>query len=197
MQVVLLERVENLGIIGSIVTVKNGYARNFLLPRKKALRATKENLAYFETQKSVIEAENLKRKKEAEQVAAKMEGLVLNVIRQAGESGHLFGSVRNSDVAEAAHELGFQIAKVQVRIDSPIKTLGIYPLKITLHPEVIVEVKVNVAQTVEEAEAQLDAFLHPSKEEDNASKKSKKRRRVDSDEEVETVEVVAEVLEEA
>lgn len=177
MQVVLLERVENLGVIGSIVTVKNGYARNFLLPRRKALRATKENLAYFEAQKSVIEAENLKRKKEAERVAVKMEGLVLNILRQAGESGHLFGSVRNSDVAEAACGAGFQIAKGQVRIDTPIKTLGIYSLQVTLHPEVTVEVKVNVAQTVEEAEAQLEAFLHPVKDQDETVKKSKTKRK--------------------
>lgn len=200
MQVVLLERVENLGIIGSIVTVKNGYARNYLLPRKKALRATKENLAYFEAQKTVIEAENLKRKKEAEQVAAKMEGLVLNIIRQAGESGHLFGSVRNSDVAEAACEAGFKLTKTQVRIDTPIKVLGIYTLKITLHPEVIVEVKVNVAQTLEEAEAQLEALTKPAQEE--GSKKAKKggrkgSRSEEAEEEAEAVEAMAEAIEEA
>lgn len=198
MEVVLLERVENLGVIGSVVTVKNGYARNFLLPRKKALRATKENLAYFEAQKSVIEAENLKRKKEAEQVASKMDGLVLNIIRQAGESGHLFGSVRNSDVAEAARDAGFQITKAQVRIDTPIKTLGIYALKVTLHPEVSIEVKVNVAQTIEEADAQLEAFLHPVKEENETPKKSKKKNRHDSDEstdDAEAVELVTEIVE--
>lgn len=161
MQVVLLERVENLGFIGSVVNVKNGYARNFLLPRKKALRATKENLEYFETQKSHLEAENLKRKKEAEQIAGKMKGLNLNIIRQAGDSGHLFGSVRNVDIVEAVCTSGFIINKSQVCIYAPIKMLGVYVIKIALHPEVSVDVKINVAQTPEEAEAQMESFVTP------------------------------------
>lgn len=161
MQVILLERRENLGAIGSIVNVRPGYARNYLLPQKKALRATKENLEFFESQKTVLEAENLKKKKEAEQVASKMEGLCVNIIRQAGDSGHLFGSVRNADVAQAVCSAGFTINKTQVCINDPVKMLGVYLINILLHPEVSVSIKVNVAQTQEEAEAQLNNFLNP------------------------------------
>lgn len=155
MQVILLERVINLGFIGDVVTVKDGFARNFLIPTRKALRATKENMALFEARKSVIEADNLKKKKEAEAAASKMSGLCVNVIRQAGDSGRLFGSVRNADVSEAAKEAGFVINKSQVVIDSPIKSLGIYVVKVVLHPDVIMDLKVNVAQSEEEAEVQL------------------------------------------
>lgn len=165
MQVVLLERIENLGIMGSVVKVRDGYARNFLLPKKKALRATKENIAYFEAQKAKLEADNLKRKKDAEKVASKMDDLCVNIIRQADDSGHLFGSVRNTDIAQAVQDAGFVINKSQVQIHSPIKTLGVYVIKVVLHPEVSVDIKVNVAQTNEEAEAQLDMFLHPAQEE--------------------------------
>lgn len=157
MKVILLNKVENLGTIGSIVTVKNGYARNFLLPKRKALRASAANLAFLEKQRAVIEAENLKKKADAEGVAGRMEGLLVSLIRQAGESGNLFGSVRSTDVAVAVTQAGYSVHKSQVRIDIPIKTLGIHSVKVELHPEVFVIVKVNVAQTVEEAEAQLSA----------------------------------------
>ncbi|MDR0631191.1 MAG: 50S ribosomal protein L9 [Holosporales bacterium] len=157
MKVILLNKVENLGSIGSVVTVKNGYARNFLLPKKKALRASPANLAYLETQRAVIEADNLKRKADAEEVAARMQGLLINLIRQAGESGNLFGSVRSADVAAEVTKAGYSVHKSQVRVDNPIKTLGIHSVKVELHPEVFVVVKVNVAQTVEEADAQLAA----------------------------------------
>ena len=154
LDVILLERVENLGQMGQVVKVRPGFARNFLLPQKKALRATKENLAYFEKQRAQLEAQNLTRKKEAEQVAAKMEGLRVVIIRQAGESGQLYGSVSARDLSDAVTEAGFTIARGQVVLDKPIKTLGMFPLKVVLHPEVSVQVTANVAQSAEEAEMQ-------------------------------------------
>lgn len=164
MKVVLLEKVGHLGGIGTVVSVKDGFARNFLLPRKKALRATEKNLEVFESQRQQIEEANRRRREEAQAQAKAMEGAVLVVIRQAGESGHLFGSVRNADVAEAACQQGFDIQKTQVMIQSPIKTLGIHEVKLMLHPEVELSVKVNVAQTEDEAQAQLDAYLNPPAE---------------------------------
>lgn len=164
MEVILLEKIGSLGSIGSIVSVKNGFARNFLLPRKKALRATKENLAYFETQRQRLEEENQKKIEAAQASSRTMEGLVLDLIRQAGESGHLFGSVRSQDIAEAAAAKGYSIQKSQVMIQSPIKTLGVHEIKIALHPEVVIAVKVNIAQTDEEAQAQWDAYLNGNSE---------------------------------
>jgi large subunit ribosomal protein L9 len=155
MKVILLGKVGNLGGLGNIVSVKDGYARNFLLPRKKALRASKENLEGFEKQKAFFETENLKRKSEAEEIALKMDGLFVNIIRQAGESGHLFGSVRATDVSKAINDAGYNINKSQVCINNPIKTLGIHTLSIVLHPEVSICVNVNVAQSAEEANVQL------------------------------------------
>jgi large subunit ribosomal protein L9 len=156
MKVVLLEKVQNLGIIGAVVAVKNGFARNFLIPKKKALRATPETLAIFEKRRSIIEADNLKKKDEAEAVSAKIAGLRVRVIRQAGESGRLFGSVRNSDVASAIAAAGFVINKSQVIISTPIKMLGVYQVKLALHPDVFAEIKLNVAQSEEEADAQVE-----------------------------------------
>ncbi|MDR1597540.1 MAG: 50S ribosomal protein L9 [Holosporales bacterium] len=159
MKVILLSRVENLGTIGSVVSVKNGYARNFLLPKKKALRASPANIAYLETQKAVFEAENLHKKAEAQDLATRMDGLLISLIRQAGEAGNLFGSVRNTDVAVAVADAGYKIHKTQVCIRAPIKMLGVHTVKVELHPEVFVDVKVNVAQTSEEAEAQLATYM--------------------------------------
>lgn len=153
-EVILLERVEKLGQMGQVVKVRPGYARNFLLPQKKALRATKENLAYFETQRSQLEAQNLQRRSEAEQVAQKLEGLSVVIIRQAGESGQLYGSVTARDIAEAVTQAGFTIGRGQVVLDKAIKTLGLYKQRVVLHPEVSVQITVNVAQSVEEAEMQ-------------------------------------------
>lgn len=152
--VILLERVEKLGQMGQVVKVRPGYARNFLLPQKKALRATKENLAYFEKQRTQLEAQNLQRRSEAEQVAQKIEGLSVVIIRQAGESGQLYGSVTARDIAEAVTQAGFTIARGQVVLDKAIKTLGLYKLRVVLHPEVSVQVTANVAQSAEEAEMQ-------------------------------------------
>jgi large subunit ribosomal protein L9 len=152
--VILLERVEKLGQMGQVVKVRPGYARNFLLPQKKALRATKENLTYFEKQRTQLEAQNLQRRSEAEQVAQKIEGLSVVIIRQAGESGQLYGSVTARDIAEAVTQAGFTIARGQVVLDKAIKTLGLYKLRVVLHPEVSVQVTANVAQSAEEAEMQ-------------------------------------------
>ncbi|MDG5495036.1 50S ribosomal protein L9 [Niveispirillum sp. BGYR6] len=154
MDVILLERVEKLGQLGQVVKVKAGYARNFLLPKKKALRATKENLAYFEGQKAQLEARNLELKKEAEVVATKVDGLAVVVVRQAAESGVLYGSVTSRDVADAVTAAGTTISRAQVAIVDPIKTLGLFKVKVVLHPEVSVFVTVNVARSVEEAAVQ-------------------------------------------
>jgi large subunit ribosomal protein L9 len=153
-EVVLLERVEKLGQMGQVVKVRPGFARNFLLPQKKALRATKENLAYFEKQRAQLEAANLKRRTEAEQVAGKMEGVTVVVIRQAGENGQLYGSVSARDVAEAITAAGFTVEKRQVVLDHALKTLGLHKLRVVLHPEVSVTITVNIAQSEEEAEMQ-------------------------------------------
>jgi len=149
--VILLERVEKLGQMGQVVKVRPGYARNYLLPQKKALRATKDNLAYFEKQRGQLEAQNLSRRSEAEQIAKKIEGVSVVVIRQAGESGQLYGSVTARDIADAVTQAGFTVARSQVVLDKAIKTLGLYKQRVVLHPEVAVTVTVNVAQSAEEA----------------------------------------------
>jgi large subunit ribosomal protein L9 len=155
-QVILLERVESLGQMGDVVRVKPGFARNFLLPQKKAMRATKENLAVFEKQRTQLEAQNLARKGEAGQVAEKMAGLTVVIIRQAGETGQLYGSVSNRDIADAVTAAGFTVERRQVLLLQPIKALGIHATRVSLHPEVDVEVKVNVAQSEDEAKAQAE-----------------------------------------
>jgi large subunit ribosomal protein L9 len=152
--IILMERVDRLGQLGDVVRVRPGFARNYLLPRKKALRATPANLEFFKGKKAEIEAQNLTRKTEAEKVATKMDGLKLIVIRQAGDTGQLYGSVSSRDIAAEATTAGFSIDKSQVQIDTPIKTLGLYTMKVRLHPEVTVTITANVARTVEEAEVQ-------------------------------------------
>jgi len=154
MDVILLERVESLGQMGEVVTVKNGYARNFLLPQKKALRASKESLAYFETQKAQLEAQNLQRKTEAENVGESMAGMTVVLIRQAGDTGQLYGSVSSRDVAEAVTDAGSTIDRRQVLLEKPIKELGLHEIGLRLHPEVDIGITVNVARSVDEAEAQ-------------------------------------------
>ena len=152
--VILLERVEKLGQMGQVVKVKPGHARNYLLPQKKAMRATKDNLAYFETQRAQLEANNLQRKSEASEVATKLEGLSVILIRQAGETGQLYGSVAARDISDAVTEAGYTVDKRQIVLDRPIKTLGLHPLRVMLHPEVSVTVTVNVAQSEEGARMQ-------------------------------------------
>jgi large subunit ribosomal protein L9 len=154
MQVILLQRIGKLGQMGDVVTVKDGYARNFLLPQKKALRATKDNLAKFETQRAQLEANNLEQKKEAEVVATKLDGQTFIAIRQAGDTGQLYGSVSTRDIAEVVTAGGFTIDRRQVMMDKPIKTLGVHDSRIALHPEVVVAIKLNVARSEDEAQRQ-------------------------------------------
>jgi len=155
MQIILLERVEKLGQMGDLVNVKPGYARNYLLPQGKALRANKANLERFESERAQREADNLEQRKDAEVEATKMNGLAVNMVRAASEMGQLFGSVTSRDVAEAVTEAGFTITRDQVVLDKAIKTLGLTDVRIRLHPEVSVEIVVNIARTLEEAETQL------------------------------------------
>lgn len=154
MEVILLERVEKLGQMGDVVKVRPGFARNFLLPNKKALRATKSNLDQFKDRRTQLEAENLTKRKEAEQVASKLDGMAVVLVRQASEMGNLFGSVTARDIADAVTAAGVTVDKRQVVIDRPIKTLGLFDLRVVLHPEVAVTVKANVARSQEEAETQ-------------------------------------------
>jgi large subunit ribosomal protein L9 len=153
-ELVLLQRVEKLGQMGDVVRVKPGYARNFLLPQKRALRASKANLAQFEQQRVQLEAQNLKRREEAERVAERMHGLSVVVVRQAGESGGLYGSVSSRDIADAVTAAGLSVTRQQVVLEHPIKTLGLTRVRTVLHPEVSLEVTVNVARSLEEAEKQ-------------------------------------------
>ena len=154
MQVILLERVEKLGQMGDEVRVKDGFARNFLLPQKKALRANKTNREYFQTQKAQLEARNLERKSEASKVAEKLEGKTFVLLRQAGDRGQLYGSVSPRDIAEAISKGGFSVERTQVPLDKPIKDIGLVPISVVLHPEVRVKVTINVARTEDEAERQ-------------------------------------------
>lgn len=154
MEVVLLERVEKLGQMGDVVTVKDGYGRNFLLPKGKALRATKGNLARFEAEKAQLEARNLELKKEAEAVAEKMNGEQFIAIRSASDAGSLYGSVNSRDIAELMTEGGYSVHRNQIVLDKPVKELGIHELRIVLHPEVSATVEINVARSQDEAELQ-------------------------------------------
>lgn len=154
MEIILLERVEKLGQMGDVVRVKDGYARNFLLPRKKALRATKANKEKFDQSRAQLEAQNLKLRGEAEAVGKKLEGLSVTLLRQAGDSGQLFGSVSSRDIAEAVTAAGFTVTRGQVLLQAPIKTIGIHGLRITLHPEVSANISVNVARSEAEADVQ-------------------------------------------
>lgn len=154
MQVVLLERVEKLGQMGDVVKVKDGFARNFLLPRKKALRATKDNLAKFEGQKAQLEARNLAAKKEAEAVSSKLDKQTFVILRQAGDTGMLYGSVSTRDISDAITTGGVTVNRNQVVLDKAIKMLGLVDVKVQLHPEVRVAVTLNVARTIEEADRQ-------------------------------------------
>ena len=153
MQVILLERVEKLGFIGDIVDVKLGYARNFLLPKKKALRATEANLEYFKNKKAEIEVNNLKLKTDAEKAASKMSDVSIILTRQASDSGFLFGSVRPADIVEALDEQGFKVSKGQIRIQSPIKAIGTYQIGVVLHPEVVVNISLRVMTAQEQTVA--------------------------------------------
>jgi len=171
MQVILMERIEKLGQMGDQVNVKPGYARNFLLPKGKAVRATNSNKERFEKDRAQLEAENLKLKSEAEAVAGKMDGVKIILVRQAGDGGQLYGSVNARDVADTLKEDGFTVGRNQVRLDQPIKTLGLHSVLVSLHPEVSVSITANVARSVEEAEIQEStggAILSTAQQEEQA-----------------------------
>ena len=159
MEVILLERVPKLGSMGETVRVRDGFARNFLLPQGKALRATSSNKEKFERDRAELEARNAERRKSAETVVGDLDGQTFVILRQAGEAGQLYGSVTNRDIAEASSSTGVAVDRNQVMLDTPIKTVGIYDIKVALHPEVIVTVKINVARTAEEAEAQTQGAV--------------------------------------
>ena len=154
MQIILLQRVAKLGQMGEVVNVKDGYARNFLLPQGKALRANANNIKTFEVKKAQFEATNLKSRGEAEAFGAKLDGQIYVVIRSASDAGALYGSVTTRDAAESATEGGFTVARGQIVLDRPIKELGIHTVSVVLHPEVTVKIKLNVARSVEEAALQ-------------------------------------------
>lgn len=151
MEVILLERIERLGQMGDVVNVKNGYARNYLLPQKKALRKTKDNMAFFEAKRQEYEARNLKMKQEAEALAQKMDGLSVVIVRQAAETGQLYGSVTMRDICEAIRECGFHVERYQINLNQPFKNLGIFDVRLSLHPDVVQTVRVNIARSEEEA----------------------------------------------
>ena len=159
MEVILLERVAKLGAMGETVRVRDGFARNFLLPQGKALRATAPNKEKFERQRAELEARNAERRKSAETFVGDLDGKTFVLLRQAGEAGQLYGSVTNRDIADAASTAAVPVDRNQVMLDTPIKTVGIYDVQVALHPEVIVTVKINVARTADEAEAQAQGAV--------------------------------------
>ena len=161
MEVILLERIDKLGQMGDVVKVKPGHARNFLLPKRKALRANKANLEAFQRQRAQLEADNLERRSEAEKIATAIAGLTVVLIRQAGESGQLYGSVTARDLAEAVTEAGTTVQRGQVELGKPIKSLGLHQVQLRLHPEVTTEFTANVAKSIEEADAQMAALKEP------------------------------------
>lgn len=177
MQVILLERIGRLGQMGDVVTVKDGFARNFLLPQGKALRATKANRERFERERAQLEARNLEQKSEAEAVAKKLAGQSFIVIRQAGDSGQLYGSVSTRDIAEIVSEGGFSIERRQVMLDRPIKTLGLHEIRIGLHAEVEPHVIVNVARSPDEAARQARGEQVTGKAMDEAEEEKEAARR--------------------
>jgi large subunit ribosomal protein L9 len=154
--VILLERIERLGQMGDVVKVRPGFARNFLLPQKKALRATADNRKYFDTQRTQLEAVNLKRREEAQAIAEPLSGMVVTLIRSASDMGHLYGSVTSRDLSDAVTANGVSIERNQIVLNRPIKALGLHPIRVTLHPEVSVEITANVARTADEAAIQLE-----------------------------------------
>lgn len=178
MQVVLLERVEHLGNLGDVVAVKPGYARNYLLPQAKALRATKNNLALFEKSKADLEAANAAKRGEAEKIAKTLEGKSFVLIRQASEAGHLYGSVSNRDIADSLAEAKHDVVRNQVRLNQAIKTLGLFQIPIMLHPEVPVTVTVNIARSNEEAEIQAKTGKAVIK--DNSDEDEKPAKKADA-----------------
>ncbi len=171
MEVILLERVENLGIMGDVVRVKPGYARNFLFPNEKAVPASNENKASFENKRLEIEAKNIETKAEAEKVASKIKGEILILVRQAGDSGQLYGSVNSRDIKNTLKDMGYELDRNQISLNKPIKSVGIHNVSIALHPEIYVEIIANVARSEEEAKIQTETgeavIAEPEKDEES------------------------------
>lgn len=183
MDVILLERVAKLGQMGEVVKVKPGYARNYLLPRKKALRATEENKKHFEARRAQLETQNIARKTDADQIAGKMKGLSVVLIRQAGEAGQLYGSVSSRDIATGIKDAGFTVDRQQVELNVPIKTLGLFQVPVHLHPEITVTVTVNVARSAEEAQIQArtgSAVVHGDQAKDEEIAREEARIRAEA-----------------
>ncbi len=179
MEVILLERIESLGQMGDVVNVKPGYARNYLLPQKKALRATQENRRRFEEQRAQLETVNVERRTDAQEVGTRLDRLAVVLIRQAGEAGQLYGSVNARDIAHEVTRAGFTVERRQVHLPQPIKALGLYSVRIALHPEIGVGVTVNVARSEDEAEIQAKtgkAVVHLDEEEADTGEEEKGRR---------------------
>ena len=163
MEIILLERIAKLGQMGDIVNVKDGFARNYLLPQKKALRANPQNVKIFESKKAKLEIDSLEQKKEAEIISDKMKDLSVIIIRQASEGGQLYGSVTSRDIAKSISDAGYKISRRQIILNSTIKQVGIYKIKISLHPEIIKNIDVNVARSPEEAKIQMNNSLDDKK----------------------------------
>ncbi len=192
MEVILLERVEKLGQMGDVVKVKPGYARNYLLPQRKAMRATAENLKVFESRRSHLEADNLKRREEAEAAAGKLGGVSVVLIRQAGETGQLYGSVSARDLTDALAEVGATVDRNQVQLEKAIKVLGLHPVRIRLHPEVVVTVSANVARSEEEARTQASEGHLVSAEDQREAEEAAVEAVITEVEEAEEAEAAAE-----
>ena len=197
MEVILLERIEKLGQMGDVVRVKPGFARNYLLPQRKALRATKANMEVFESQRAQLEADNLKRKQEAESVAGKVEGMTVIMIRQAGDTGQLYGSVSARDIADALTEAGATVGRSQVLLNNPIKVIGLHSVEVRLHPEVTVTIHANVARSDSEAEAQEKTGHEVTVEEQHAVAEAAEEQVLAAVEELEAAEEEAETAEDA
>ncbi len=178
MKVILLQKVEKLGQIGDIVAVKAGYARNYLIPNQKCLRATSENQKIFEERKAELELQNLNRKKDAAAVASKVEGYKLVLIKNAGEAGHLYGSVKVQDIAKELVKDGYSIDKAQIMIQDTIKSVGIYDIKLSLHPEVVVNISLNIARSKDEADLQEKKHSASKKSDEAINKKELEEKAV-------------------
>ena len=197
MEVILLEKIGKLGHLGDKVNVKDGYARNFLIPSGKALRATKANMEMFEAKKAELAKVSEEAKKNAEALAVKIKGKSFVVIRQAGDTGHLYGSVSTRDLASVLKANGADVEYTKITIDTPIKEIGIYDVKVALHPEVVEVIKVNVARSEEEAKVAFDALQKEAKSKEAKAKKAKAEAVEGAEEVAETVEVKEEKVEEA
>lgn len=197
MEVILLEKIGKLGHLGDKVNVKDGYARNFLIPSGKALRATKANMEMFEAKKAELAKVSEEAKKNAEALAVKIKGKSFVVIRQAGDTGHLYGSVSTRDLAGVLKANGADVEYTKITIDTPIKEIGIYDVKVALHPEVVEVIKVNVARSEEEAKVAFDALQKETKSKEAKAKKAKAEAVEGAEEVAETVEVKEEKVEEA